>query len=282
MRVINSVKLMRAAVSQIKSRNKKIGFVPTMGALHEGHCSLIRQSRRENEATIVSIFVNPRQFGPKEDFLAYPRPEKKDILLAKNEKVDIIFRPSEKVMYPVGYLTSVLVEKLSDALCGQMRPGHFQGVATIVAKLLNIVTPNRLYLGQKDAQQAIVLKRMISDLNMPVAVKVCPIVRERDGLALSSRNVHLTDQQRRDAPILFQSLLTAKKKILSGERNAAKIIRCVRETIQKQRAAEIEYIACVNAETLSPLPLLHGKIMVALAVKFGKTRLIDNMVTTVK
>ena len=239
MRIVKTVKSLRCAIKKIKKPSKKIGFVPTMGALHEGHLSLIRKSRRENDIVVLSIFVNPKQFDPKEDFRSYPRPEKKDILLAKKEKVDIIFYPSEKEMYPTGFLTSIHVDAITDVLCGASRPGHFRGVTTVVGKLLSIIAPDVMYLGQKDAQQVIALKRMIVDLNFPVTVKACPIVREPDGLAMSSRNKHLTPRQRETATVLFKSLKNAKKKVLAGERNAAKIIRVIQAIIEKYNSGKL-------------------------------------------
>jgi len=249
-----------------------------MGALHEGHLSLIRKSRRENAITIVSIFVNRKQFGPREDFSSYPRPEKKDILLAKKEKVDIIFYPSEKEMYPTSFLTSIGVDQITDILCGSSRPGHFRGVTTVIGKLINIVTPNALYLGQKDAQQAVVLARMVTDLNFSVSIKVCPIVRETDGLAMSSRNSYLTSQQRKEASVLYESLKQAKKNILTGEHNATRIIKLIRKQVKKHSSGTIDYIACADANSLIPLKHIKGKVMIALAVKFGRTRLIDNII----
>ena len=278
MRVVKTIKSLRCAIKKIKSQNKKIGFTPTMGALHKGHLSLIRKSRRENDFTIVSIFVNPKQFGPKEDFKSYPRPEKKDILLANKEKVDIIFYPSEKEMYPTGFLTSINVETITGVLCGASRLEHFRGVTTVVGKLLNIVTPDVLYLGQKDAQQAVVIKQMTADLNFPAAIKICPIIREPDGLAMSSRNKHLTLHQRATAAVLFRSLKGAKISVLAGERNAIRIIRVIRAEIEKHSSGKIDYIACVNADSLLELKQLKGKVMIALAVRFGQTRLIDNIV----
>ena len=278
MRVIKSIKSLQASIKGIKSQNRSIGFVPTMGALHDGHLSLIKNSRRENDTTIISIFVNPKQFGPKEDFFNYPRPEKKDILLAKKEKIDIIFYPSEKEMYPTSFLTSIQVDQMTKGLCGKSRPGHFQGVATVVGKLLNIVTPDILYLGQKDAQQAIMIKQLARDLNFPVLIKVCPTVREADGLALSSRNIKLKLQHRKEAPILFESLTCAQKMIRNGEDNSAKIINWIRANIKNHSSGKIDYIECVNAESLAPLPRIQGKAMIALAVYFGQTRLIDNII----
>jgi len=278
MRIIKSIRSLRLSIKKIKTQNRSIGFVPTMGALHEGHLSLIRKSRRENAITIVSIFVNRKQFGPREDFSSYPRQEKNDILLAKKEKVDIIFYPSEKEMYPAGFLTSIGVDRITDILCGSSRPRHFQGMTTVVDKLINIVTPDVLYLGQKDAQQAVVLKRMVIDLNVPISVKVCPTVREADGLAMSSRNHYLTLCQREEATILYQSLKRAKKKVLTGERSATTIINFIRKQIKKHSSCAIDYIACVDADSLIPLKHVKGKVMIALAVNFGRTRLIDNMI----
>jgi pantoate--beta-alanine ligase len=278
MRVIKNIASLRLAVKNAKAQKRNIGFIPTMGALHEGHCSLIRKCRRENDLTVVSIFVNPKQFGPKEDFAAYPRPEKKDNLLAKKEKVDIIFHPSEKEMYPTGFLTCIQVDKLADTLCGASRPGHFRGVVTVVAKLLNIVAPDVLYLGQKDAQQVVVIKQMIADLNFPVAVQICPIVREGDGLAVSSRNSYLTPRQRQEAPVLFASLKRAKITVLEGAYDAKRIIRLLRIDIEEHSSGTVDYIACVDADTLVPLSRVKGKVMIALAVRFGQTRLIDNVI----
>jgi pantoate--beta-alanine ligase len=278
MRVVKTVKSLRSLIATAKAQNRRIGFVPTMGALHEGHLSLIRKCRRETDFAVVSVFVNPKQFGPGEDFAAYPRPEKKDILLAKKEKVDIIFCPSEKEMYPTSFLTSIRVDRITETLCGASRPGHFHGVTTVVGKLLNIVGPDALYLGQKDAQQAVVLKRMAADLNFPVAVKVCPIVREGDGLAMSSRNGYLTPRQRTEAPVLFESLRIARKKVFAGERSTAKITGLIRTHIEKHSSGKVDYIACVDADSLAPLKRIKGKVMVALAVKLGQTRLMDNII----
>ncbi len=276
MRIVKTAKSLRSLIKAAKTRNRKIGFVPTMGALHEGHLSLIRKCRRENDLTVLSIFVNPKQFGPKEDFTVYPRQEKKDKLLAKKEKVDIIFYPSGKEMYPSGFLTNINVEHVTTFLCGASRPGHFRGVTTVIGKLLNIVEPDILYLGQKDAQQVVILRRMIADLNFPVTVKACPIVREPDGLAMSSRNKRLSERQRKEATVLFESLKQAKKKVLGGERRATNVIRHIHDAIGKQSSGKIDYIACVNANSLIPLKQLKGKVTIALAVKFGQTRLIDN------
>lgn len=278
MRIIKSASHLQTTVQKLRSQKRRIGFVPTMGALHEGHLSLIRRSRWENDVTFISIFVNPKQFGPHEDFRTYPRPEKKDILLAKKELVDIIFYPSEKEMYPTSFLTSIEVGRLTKVLEGASRPGHFRGVTTVVGKLLNMVQPHTLYLGQKDAQQVIVLKRMIADLNFPVKVKVGPIVREKDGLAISSRNRSLNPKQRAEATVLYRSLKAARRKVDGGERKAAAISASIRHQIRKESSGAIDYIACTDADTLKPLRRIRGRTMIALAVKFGRTRLIDNII----
>ena len=281
MRIITKISTLRQVIKELKLSSKKIGFVPTMGALHQGHGSLLQKSRREKNITVLSIFVNPKQFGPHEDYLKYPREEKKDEILAKKENVDIIFYPSVEEMYPKGYLTYVKVKHLSDSLCGKSRPGHFKGVGTIVLKLLNIVTPDILYLGQKDAQQAILLNKMIADLNLPIQVKICPTIREKDGLAMSSRNVYLTKQQRKEAAILFESLSQAKKNFLEGELNAHKIIQRIKNNITKNTSAMIDYIQCVDIKTLQPSKKITQDALIALAVKFGNTRLIDNILLKV-
>ena len=282
MRVINSLLSTQKILQEKKRQGKSIGLVPTMGALHEGHLSLLRKARRENDIVILSIFVNPKQFAPNEDFTKYPRPAKKDIFLAKKEKVDIILYPSEKKVYPTGFLTYVEVDEISSTLCGKNRPGHFRGVTTVVAKLLNIVQPNTLYLGQKDAQQAIVLKTMVHDLNMPVKVRVCPIIREKDGLALSSRNAYLSTKHRQEAITLYQALKKAKTSVLAKKTNAKQTEHMIQSDIRKKTSGTIDYISCVDAETLRPLKTFKGKVMIALAIKFGKTRLIDNIIFNTK
>lgn len=282
MQVIRSVKSLQRLIQKAKARSQRIGFVPTMGALHDGHASLMRRCRRDNPLAVVSIFVNPKQFGPREDFRKYPRMEEADRILAKKAGVDILFCPSENEMYPDDHLTYIDVEKITKTLCGRSRPGHFRGVATVVGKLLNMVMPDVLYLGQKDAQQALIIKRMIRDLNFPVQVKVCPIVRDADGLALSSRNRYLTEKQRREAVILYQSLREAKKRIFEGERRAGKIAGMIRSRVTRNTSGRIDYVECVDAETLESLTRAGGKVMIALAVHFGKTRLIDNMIVNLR
>ncbi|VAX35084.1 Pantoate--beta-alanine ligase [hydrothermal vent metagenome] len=282
MKIIKPIRSIQKNISQLKRQNKKIGFVPTMGALHEGHVSLIRKARRENDIVVASIFVNPMQFGPNEDFHQYPREEKKDKKFLQSEKIDILFYPTVEEMYKKDQLTFVEVETMTQGLCGEFRPDHFRGVTTVVAKLLNIVRPDVLYLGQKDAQQAAIIKKMAVDLNMPVAVKICPTIREKDGLAMSSRNSYLTVRQRLEAPVLFQALQSARKIILNGQCSVRKIIGMIEKMITLKSSADIQYIQCVNAQTLRPLTKFDNRIMIALAVNFGKTRLIDNIVFDLK
>jgi pantoate--beta-alanine ligase len=282
MRVVTSVKALRRLLDPARKEGKSIGFVPTMGYLHEGHASLLRGCRKENDISVLSIFVNPKQFGPKEDFAKYPRDQKKDEKLAKRENVDIIFYPSVDEVYPTGYLTYVEVESLSGVLCGESRPGHFRGVATVVAKLLNMVGPDVMYLGQKDAQQALIIRKMAEDLNFPAHIKVMPTVREHDGLAMSSRNVYLTPEERSEAVVLYRSLQEAKNKILSGQRDAVKIVEEMTALIQDKSRGKIDYIECVDANNLKSIEKISGPVLIALAVYFGKARLIDNVIVDKK
>jgi pantoate--beta-alanine ligase len=249
-----------------------------MGCLHEGHISLIRQARKDCDATIISIFVNPTQFAPEgEDYERYPRDIDRDCLLTFNAGVDFVFTPLADEMYPDGYQTSINVEKLSLPLCGISRPGHFRGVATIVAKLFNIIRPDIAYFGAKDAQQALIVKRMVADLNMEVEIKVLPTVRTADGLAVSSRNNYLTKEERKSATILYKSLLKARHLINSGERNSEQILKIMEEMIRKEPRVKIDYISLVDGETLREKKEITGKILIALAVWIGNTRLIDNI-----
>jgi pantoate--beta-alanine ligase len=268
-------------VAKLKNQKKTIGFVPTMGFLHEGHASLLRQSKKDNDVTVLSIFVNPRQFGPNEDLKNYPRDIKKDEKLAKIENVDIIFYPSVDEIYPTDYLTNVEVSVLSNRLCGTTRPGHFRGVATVVLKLVNMVLPDVMYLGQKDAQQAIIIHKMIEDLNVPLKVKVMPTVREADGLAMSSRNSYLTAVERQEAVILNQALKDAQRKILAGERSVSKVIAMIRRKIETQTSGIVDYIECVSAKDLTSVKKIAEDVLIALAVKFGRARLIDNVIVNV-
>ncbi|MFA5778513.1 MAG: pantoate--beta-alanine ligase [Elusimicrobiota bacterium] len=277
MRIFLNPQEIQKFIKKIKQQNKSIGFVPTMGALHQGHISLIRRARKENDIVVVSIFVNPTQFGPKEDFSKYPRPVKKDINVCKNEGVDLVFAPEPSEMYPENYLTYITVEKLSDIMCGKFRPGHFRGVATIVAKLFNIVQPDRAYFGLKDFQQSVIVRKMVTDLNFPVKIITCPIVREKDGLALSSRNVYLSYEERKKAVSLSRSLQTAKNLIkYKHVKSAEKIISGMRKIILP-RVDKIDYIDIRDAETLEELKYIKKKVVIAVAVSVGKTRLIDNI-----
>lgn len=277
MRIIQDIDKMQKISKRSRQRKKRIGFVPTMGALHAGHLSLIRRARRENDLCVVSIFVNPLQFGPKEDFRKYPRTIRQDVLLCRREGVDTIFTPKAAKMYRGDSKTSVEVRDLSTSLCGSQRPGHFKGVATVVAKLLNIVAADTAYFGQKDAQQALIIKRMVEDLNIPVKIRVMPTIRETDGLATSSRNSYLSAQERLDAAVLYQSMRSAKKAVGSGERDTKKIIRQIKKMILKKKSARIDYISLVDSRTLEALNKVSGDTMAALAVWFGETRLIDNL-----
>ena len=276
MRSIPDLRKLSSVADKIRRLKRSIGFVPTMGALHAGHFSLIKQARIENDIVVVSIFVNPTQFGPGEDFKKYPRTFKSDIESCRKLGVDFVFLPDKIDMYPKGYSTFVNVEGLSNVLCGRSRPGHFRGVATVVAKLLNIIQPGSLYLGQKDAQQAIIISRMVKDLNFPVKVKVLPTVRHKDGLALSSRNAFLNKNERNSAAVLFKALQLAEVLISGGQRDAARIKSRMKQLIEKNKQARIDYIAIVDPEQLIEVKKVKPGILIALAVKIGKTRLIDN------
>ena len=278
MRIIRSIKEMADCSRRLRKKGQRIGFVPTMGYLHEGHLSLIRKARRETDIVVVSIFVNPAQFGPREDFRKYPRNFRGDRQLAESCGVDIIFYPNAKEMYPESYRTYVNVGEITENLCGASRPGHFRGVTTIVAKLFNIVQPDIAYFGQKDAQQAAVIEQMARDLNMPVKIKVLPTVREKDGLAMSSRNAYLNKKQRQDALVLHRSLLRARSLIKSGEKNARRIKAVMKSMINKKRTAKIDYISIVDTKNLKDVDRIKNRVLIALAIKIGPTRLIDNMV----
>lgn len=278
MKIIRRIKKIQEYVSQAKKAGKTIGFVPTMGALHEGHLSLIRQAGKENDVVVVSIFVNPTQFGPKEDYKKYPRPLAKDTRLAKSAGADVIFNPSAAEMYPAGYQTYVEVGKITKVLCGTSRPGHFRGVATVVNKLFNAVPADKAYFGQKDYQQVQVIKQMVKDLNIAVQVVTCPIIREQDGLAMSSRNQYLNAEERKSAICLYEALKVAKAMIKSRIKDTSKIKKEIRNIVESNLLAKVDYIEIVNAETLEPIKMIKGKVVIALAVYVGKTRLIDNMV----
>ncbi len=282
MKIATTIPQLHNALSLARKKNKSVGFVPTMGALHEGHASLLRRSRKDNDISVLSIFVNPTQFGPHEDFTKYPRDKKKDVLLAKKENVDIIFYPSEKLMYPPGFTTYVETTELSYMLEGRVRPGHFRGVMTVVTKLLNLITPSTMYLGAKDAQQCMILKRMVTDLNISTRIVICPTVREADGLAMSSRNQYLSPADRKDATVLFSSLQLAQTEIKRGLRDAVKVRFLIEQNIRAHSKGEIDYVACVDGETLEPLTTVQGHVLITLAVRWEKTRLIDNVSLIVK
>jgi pantoate--beta-alanine ligase len=277
MRVVKKIKVMQKLADKYRAEKKIIGFVPTMGYLHEGHLSLVKIAKKKSDLCVVSIFVNPLQFGPQEDYHIYPRNFSRDKKLLKDLGVDIIFYPEVKEMYPEEQLTFVQVKKLSEGLCGRSRPGHFEGVATVVAKLFNIVKPHIAVFGQKDYQQAVIIKKMVKDLNFDVKIIVAPTVREKDGLACSSRNSYLSEKERKEAVVLYQSLLLAKKMIAEGERNPEEIIKEMTKLITTKSSGKIDYIEIVDANTLQPVKEIHGKVCIALAVFFNKARLIDNI-----
>lgn len=268
----------QAQARRWRQAKKSIGFVPTMGALHEGHLELVRVSRKENPVTVVSIFVNPLQFGPQEDFHKYPRTLEKDLQLLRKEKIDLVFTPSDREMYPKGFSAGVKVQgPLVTGLCAPYRPGHFDGVATVVVKLLGSVEPDILYLGQKDAQQVAVLKQVIKDLNIDSRVVVCPIVREHDGLAMSSRNTRLSLEARKIAPVLYKALKVGKSIYELGEVDAEKVMDEVKKVIKDERKVKLQYLEAVDAETLESLSKLRPGAMLALAAHLDNVRLIDNI-----
>jgi len=255
-----------------------VGLVPTMGFLHEGHLSLVRQARKECASVVVSIFVNPTQFGPAEDLSKYPRDLERDLQLMSSAGVDLVWTPTMEEMYPAGYQTWVSLEELMKPLEGSMRPGHFRGVATVVSKLFNCVQPQKAYFGQKDAQQAAVIRRMSADLNFPIEVVICPIVREADGLAMSSRNIYLDARERQAALVLNRSLNAARSAYEKGERNASVLRKLVTDLINAEPLARLQYVSCADNETLMELVSLTGKTLLSMAVFLGKTRLIVNLV----
>ena len=282
MKTITKIGEMRSAVKALKSQGKTIGFVPTMGYLHEGHLSLVRESIKKADSTVVSVFINPAQFGPTEDFEDYPRDMKRDSEILEKEGVDYLFVPEVKEMYPEGYKTYVEVCGFQDRLCGRSRPGHFRGVSTVVLKLFNIVNPDFSFFGQKDAQQAIILEKMVQDLDLEVKIEILPIIREEDGLALSSRNTYLNTEERRAALVLSESLGEAQKMIEKGEKDVESIISRMKEIIKGEPLAKIDYIEIVDIDNLNPLTSIGKKVLVALAVFIGKVRLIDNVIVHTK
>jgi pantoate--beta-alanine ligase len=274
---IETIAGMKAGCRQAQRNGRTLGFVPTMGALHEGHLSLVRASKGRCDVTAVSIFVNPLQFGPSEDLAKYPRTLERDAQLLEQLGVDLLFIPSVDEMYPPGAKTYVLVEGLSDKLDGASRPGHFRGVATVVAKLFEIVHPDFAFFGQKDAVQVAVLRKMASDLNLDVELVVCPIVREADGLAMSSRNAYLTPEQRQQALVLHRSLLKVQAAAEAGERDAAKLIEIGKQVIAEEPGARLDYFAIVDPDTLQPVVAVCRGALIAVAAYVGTTRLIDNI-----
>lgn len=284
MKTIVSTLEMQKFSEQARLRGKIVGLVPTMGYLHKGHLSLIGKAKRSCDVVITSIFVNPAQFAPNEDFARYPRDIERDTQFCKSAGSTVLFVPHENEMYPEGYSTYVAVERLSSILEGKFRPTHFRGVATVVAKLLSLAKPHKVFFGQKDAQQCVVIKKMVKDLNLGVEVVTTPIVREKDGLAMSSRNVYLSAEERSEALILHASLRRAQEMADNGERNAAVITEEVRRMIETKPSAKIDYAAVVDAESLTDIDSLERGIpvLVALAVRFGSTRLIDNTVIKIR
>jgi len=276
METIHTIEWMKQIAHEARARDRILGLVPTMGALHEGHFSLIRAAQRECAPVAVSLFVNPKQFGPAEDFSKYPRTLEQDRAALEALGVDFLFAPSPQDMYPAGFRTSVVVEGLSDRLEGRSRPGHFRGVTTVVLKLFEIVQPRFAYFGRKDAQQARLIRQMSADLNLDTSVVVCPIVREADGLALSSRNVYLKAEDRRAATALSRSLAAVRDEIAKGERDTGRLLAALRRVLALEPRVALDYAEIVDNETLEPVPILRGSCYVLLAAKVGGTRLIDN------
>ncbi|ENK1244573.1 pantoate--beta-alanine ligase [Clostridium botulinum] len=276
MNIVHTIKDVKEVIKKWKDKNLSIGYVPTMGYLHEGHASLIKKAREENDKVIVSIFVNPIQFGPNEDYSTYPRDLTKDSALCEEIGADLIFSPEASEMYPSKIYSHVDVDTLTEKLCGEKRPGHFQGVCTVLTKFFNILSPTKAYFGEKDAQQLAVVKKMVEDLNFPVEIIGCPIVRESDGLAKSSRNTYLNTEERKSSLILNKSLKEALKSLESGERNLNNIKNIIIDTLNKETLAKIDYVSIVDSSTLQPVEKLHSSILIAIAVYIGKTRLIDN------
>ena len=277
--VVEQIHQVRNSVAAARAAGRNIGFVPTMGALHAGHASLMDAARAHGDYVVASIYVNPTQFGPNEDFSRYPRTFEADRTICEQHGVELIFVPGNTEIYPPNDQTRVRPGALADTLCGPFRPGHFDGVCTVVAKLFNIVQPDVAYFGQKDAQQAVIIRRMVADLCMPVHIEVCPLIRDADGLALSSRNARLSPEQRREALCLFQALSIARDLLLSGEKSSGRIIAAMRARIVA--GAIVDYLSIVDPETLADLPMPRGRVMVAGAIRLGDIRLIDNLLVDV-
>ncbi len=277
MRVTGTIDEIRQWTAQARAAGKRIGLVPTMGALHVGHISLIEAAAAQCDFVVVSLFVNPAQFGPGEDFGNYPRPFERDLAICGQHGVDVVFTPDPLEMYPRENLTWVHVEGITKNLCGRSRPGHFRGVTTVCTKLFNIVWPDAAFFGQKDAQQAIVIRRMVADLNMPLEIVVCPTVREGDGLAVSSRNQYLSEQQRSEAPVVYEALQEGRRMIESGATDPGQVRARIEAVIGRVPAMQIEYVSLVDPETLENVERIAGTVLIAVAVRFGLARLIDNV-----
>jgi pantoate--beta-alanine ligase len=277
MEVAKTLESVRGLVKAAHSAGRKIGLVPTMGALHIGHISLIEAAVKECDFVVASIFVNPTQFGPGEDFEKYPRPLEADLEICEKAGVDVVFAPTPEQMYPAENITWVNVEKLTETLCGQSRPRHFRGVTTVCAKLFNIIAPDIAFFGQKDAQQAVVIKRMVADLNMGLEIVVCPTVREPNGLAVSSRNKYLTEEQKQDAAYIYKSLQKCKEMIEAGTTDVGVIISEMKKILEQVPSIEIEYVSIVDADSLQGIDHIIGKVLAAVAVRIGPARLIDNI-----
>jgi len=282
MKIIRTVEEMCNISGQCLQNNQTIGFIPTMGYLHEGHLTLMRRAKEENNIVIASIFVNPLQFGPNEDYFAYPRDQQRDERLAKSVGVDYLFCPTVQEMYPDEMTVEIKVKKRVDVLCGRKRVGHFDGVATVLVKLFSIIRPHHVYFGLKDAQQVAVVDGLIKDLNLPITLRPVETVREEDGLAKSSRNVNLTEAERQEAPFLYQSLVYAKRQIFAGERDPDVIIAGIKQFLQNKVNGTIDYVEIYSYPDLKPQTRLTGKIIIAIAVQFSKSRLIDNIILELK
>jgi len=281
MQVFRTIGEIEDFANKARVTGKTVGLVPTMGYFHDGHLNLMREAKKKCDVVVVSLYVNPLQFGPKEDLGEYPRDFDRDCAMAQSVGVDAIFTPGNDEMYPAGYGSFVEVTGITGKLCGLSRPDHFRGVTTVVAKLFNIVRPDQAFFGQKDAQQALVIQKMVRDLNMGLEVVTLPIVREADGLAMSSRNVYLNEEQRQAALVLYRSLCAFRDAVTEGERNVFKLLRGIEEMISSTPGANLDYVEILSVPDLEPLDTLNGKCIAALAVRFGKTRLIDNMVVEV-
>lgn len=281
MTIAKTIAETRAIVKEWKRQGLSIGLVPTMGYLHDGHASLIRRAKEECQKVVVSIFVNPMQFGANEDLSTYPRDLEADSRLCESLGVDVIFHPEPEEMYARGFCSFVDMDGLTKGLCGRSRPVHFRGVCTVVSKLFNIVTPDKAFFGEKDAQQLAVIKRMVADLSMGLEIVGCPIVREEDGLARSSRNVYLNQQERQAALVLSRSLAQGKKLIEAGVTDSQQIVQAITEIISQEPLARIDYVEAVSMETMEPVSKIEGSVLVAMAVFIGKTRLIDNFIANV-